>query len=260
LIELIVVLSVTAILMTVLFEVLAIGKQKVRETGCLANLRQIGAAGSMYSADNNGMLISAHEYGPGYKENVTDVAWKFQIGRYVYPNSGVGYIWEGSGQKGDEVYLCSDSKLHEDLWTETFECPEAPHYQDEDGNTYESITEWKRGGYGHSELGEHFKYVNTKGATVNGIAPVKVTAVEMPSETILIGDSLTQNLYSPKPHVLYKPTVSFMKTRLYQVHKLGVNLLWVDGRVSWISNIALRNRPAEENPLGTYDYFFKMKK
>lgn len=54
LIELLVVIAIIAILAAILFPVMAGAKERARETGCCMNLKQIGAAYSMYLDDSNG--------------------------------------------------------------------------------------------------------------------------------------------------------------------------------------------------------------
>jgi prepilin-type N-terminal cleavage/methylation domain-containing protein/prepilin-type processing-associated H-X9-DG protein len=60
LVELLVVISVIAILAALLLPALAAGQQKARKTACLSNLRQVGLAIILYANDNGGNL----PYGP----------------------------------------------------------------------------------------------------------------------------------------------------------------------------------------------------
>jgi prepilin-type N-terminal cleavage/methylation domain-containing protein/prepilin-type processing-associated H-X9-DG protein len=54
LIELLVVIAIIAILAAILFPVFAQAREKARQTSCVANLRQIGIAITMYVQDNEG--------------------------------------------------------------------------------------------------------------------------------------------------------------------------------------------------------------
>lgn len=56
LIELLVVIAIIAILAALLFPVYASARESARRTQCLANLRQIGTAASMYIGDYDGMM------------------------------------------------------------------------------------------------------------------------------------------------------------------------------------------------------------
>ena len=67
LIELLVVIAVIAVLAGLLFPVFARAREKGRQATCLANLKQIGVAFGMYTADHDG----------------------------YYPNTGDSYLWMG---------------------------------------------------------------------------------------------------------------------------------------------------------------------
>jgi prepilin-type N-terminal cleavage/methylation domain-containing protein/prepilin-type processing-associated H-X9-DG protein len=54
LIELLVVIAIIAILAAILFPVFAQAREKARQTGCINNLKQIGAGISMYASDHDG--------------------------------------------------------------------------------------------------------------------------------------------------------------------------------------------------------------
>src|SRR5438309_5831579 len=51
LIELLVIIAIIAIIAAILFPVFAAAREKARQTACMSNLRQIGTAGLMYTAD-----------------------------------------------------------------------------------------------------------------------------------------------------------------------------------------------------------------
>lgn len=62
LIELLVVIAIIAVLAAVLFPVFARAREKARETACLNNLKQLGAAFLMYADDHRGRLAPSTAY------------------------------------------------------------------------------------------------------------------------------------------------------------------------------------------------------
>jgi len=61
LVELLTVLTITGLLAALLLPALARGKSQARRIGCLSNLREIGAAASLYMSDYNGGFFHHHE-------------------------------------------------------------------------------------------------------------------------------------------------------------------------------------------------------
>src|SRR5579872_6593958 len=68
LIELLVVIAIIAVLAGILFPVFAKARSRARETTALSNLKQIGAALQMYTADYDEHLPNRWPIWPGYKE------------------------------------------------------------------------------------------------------------------------------------------------------------------------------------------------
>lgn len=87
LVELLTVLSIIGLLAALLLPALSRGQSQARRIGCLSNLREIGAAAMLYSADYNGGLFHHHE------------GWVLDDGTQVaqLPSSLAGTIGGGMG-------------------------------------------------------------------------------------------------------------------------------------------------------------------
>ena len=267
LIELLVVIAIISILMTILLSVLNTGQEKMLTTRCADNLRQLGTGAAEFSADHRGEIIAANKYLPGKtRSEVTtgEVAWKYQIGNYVYPNSGVDYIAKASGGSQDVarcgVYGC----IHEDLYTKAFECPNNVNYVSSDGTvTYDDLVgedekdAWRMGGIGINYL---IKSENEQdvGTDVLGIYP-KAMDIDKPSEFLLLGDTMIKDVDPYYTWRLWYPTTSQMNDKLYMTHGTGINALWADYHVQWMDNHDLLYGP-HATSLQHNNYYFHYKK
>ena len=105
LIELLVVIAIIAILAAILFPVFAQAREKARQTACLSNFKQIGAALMMYAQDYDETLPT-HSIGSGdwivafyneptsYAATVPRISWMYAIQPYL---------------KNTMVYQCPDA-------------------------------------------------------------------------------------------------------------------------------------------------------
>ena len=264
LIELLVVIAIISILITVLVSAIHTGIDKAKKIECVNHLRQFGTASMSYSADNFGQSIISDMYGDdngNYVSKNAGIGWKFQIASYIYPRSGIDYIGVATKYRSDEIYMCSGPKSHEDLYTDIFECPNAPDYVSTDGSvTYNDIDEWRKGGYGCNDLLNN-KYTQE---------PLTMSQLTSPSDTITIGDSLLQDINKTWVMRLFHPSSPIMSTTSYFVHDTGINILWADSHVSWEDDLFIRNgvegkkaidhnkpNPKEALPI---DYYFEYDK
>lgn len=100
LIELLVVIAIIAILAAILFPVFARAREQARKTRCLANLRQIGTAMSMYCSDYDGILptlAAQPSIQPGVPV-ITDVLGPYTRNREIFrcPSDREYYLVEFS--------------------------------------------------------------------------------------------------------------------------------------------------------------------
>jgi prepilin-type N-terminal cleavage/methylation domain-containing protein/prepilin-type processing-associated H-X9-DG protein len=94
LIELLVVIAIIAILAAILFPVFAQVREKARQTSCLSNLKQLGAAMLMYAQDHDQFFPPAFGRGPA-AGTYYEASWMHIIQPYV-KNLGV-FIDPSSG-------------------------------------------------------------------------------------------------------------------------------------------------------------------
>jgi prepilin-type N-terminal cleavage/methylation domain-containing protein/prepilin-type processing-associated H-X9-DG protein len=106
LIELLVVIAIIAILAAILFPVFAQAREAARKSSCLANMKQLGLAMSMYAADYDEVNASCWQALPGNGAPVLDsnkiaVTWDRLIWPY-HKNAGIYACPSDAGStKGD---------------------------------------------------------------------------------------------------------------------------------------------------------------
>lgn len=90
LIELLVVIAIIAILAAIIFPVFARAREKARQTACVSNLKQIGTALTMYTADYDGTYTRG-QYWP----------W---TGEYTWINAVEPYV------KNENIFRCPSAR------------------------------------------------------------------------------------------------------------------------------------------------------
>lgn len=128
LVELLVVVSVTALLMTILLPALGAGRESARQAKCASNLRQIGIAYASYMNDNSGWTVNSRtffrKYGLKTFSNSSQVIW----GPLDTNDSNteisflhIGRLWEG--------YLGGDRSMPTTQSLNVLYCPSAVKYK-----------------------------------------------------------------------------------------------------------------------------------
>jgi prepilin-type N-terminal cleavage/methylation domain-containing protein len=98
--ELLVVIAIIALLAAILFPVFAQAREKARQTSCLSNLKQLGTAMLMYSADHDGLFPPAVGRQP-QQVNAYEFSWLHRLEPYT---------------KNLGIFICPSSRYHSTDW------------------------------------------------------------------------------------------------------------------------------------------------
>ncbi len=216
LIELLVVIAIIAFLAAMLLPALNRAREHARCASCSGNLKQMSAAFNMYINDYDYMLIL-----DGY--GFSAACWKNQLAPYlgIVPDMAAT-PWPGM-----------------ELARGIFRCPS---FREEIQTV--SVADERRfclGGYGwnYNQLGYKSAATNPGATVVTETRPVKV---KKPSETYAIGDTIDWGGHYYTLCALYNPVTTNSTVGGVAVgnrHAGTVNLMWVDGHVSNMSQQAL---------------------
>ncbi|MCG3177978.1 MAG: hypothetical protein BIFFINMI_00301 [Phycisphaerae bacterium] len=189
LIELMVVVSIIALLISVLLPALGQARIVARAATCASNLRQLGIGVSMYLKDNDGVYPPGRlGKNPDGTKPLVDVGngvkvrprWYAVIGRYTEPT------W----------YEPSTTDERQPVDSRIVLCPETPDWTDERNTPY---------GYNHQFLGNTRPRLGDAAQFIR--FPVNESRIPQPTRTILAGDCMgTAAAFPADQRIAYQPT------------------------------------------------------
>lgn len=211
LIELLVVISIIAILTALLLPALNKARGMARSIACVGNLRQLGLATQSYVTDYNGWLLTCGSY-----TSSSTYHWKDYLRSYLNI-SDTATDWRYTG-----VFKCPAWKA---AWQDRF-------------NAFSSTAKEYGGGYAYTT------YLGGS-ATNDGTSSLSrrrnINGFKRHSETIMIADCTPDPLsVQPGDCSSNRPPTSGEQWMLTTPkHRKGYNMLWADFHASWKSRAEL---------------------
>jgi prepilin-type N-terminal cleavage/methylation domain-containing protein/prepilin-type processing-associated H-X9-DG protein len=203
LVELLVVMTVIAILAALLFPAISAARRKTLRTTCLANLRQINLGVRMYSDDSHDASPSP---GPASATNTTDVS-SLYAGYKELMKSYVGV--NGKSSPRDGLFACPADTFFPNFITNG---PPPMKYVRESFHD-SSLSDFSSYMFnGGDNVTRHFGAFDV---TLPGLAGVKLSAIRHPGKTVLVADyssSVPWSWHDPSPLLMFndaKSVVSF---------------------------------------------------
>lgn len=200
------VIAIMSLLAALLSPALKAARDTGRQVACLSNLKQIGAAATMYANDNNGWL--PHSGAAHVPIRSINRSWKELIAPYL----GITTLTRSNLEHG--VLKCPSQTIQT--------CGDSTYG---DNGFY--------GGYGWNY--QHVGYGDTDGPS--GRAFVNLSEFRDPDSTIMAGDTSDRFVPTYGPFYLYN--FSYVPR-----HKTGLNYLWVGGRATWCATADVEANPA----------------
>lgn len=221
LIELLVVVAIIVVLMAVLLPSLATARASAKRLQCASNMRQVGIAIQMYTAEHEGTFPPVVPKGSVTGSDY----WWLLLPPYMM-RDGLAHDWTSFNRMRKSLYCAA---LAERLPSES----------------------WR--------VGRHFAMNWTLGPNSNTSYWRKITRLNMPSQTILISEAgWTTTGTIAQLDTYYMHLAAGWGSSGYQggVHKDQTNIAWADGHVDSWKNIDTLIVPPYTKDGGPRDVWF----
>lgn len=230
LVELLVVVAIIGVLAAFLMPALRKAQLMAQSSTCMNNEKQQGVAVGMYSNENNGYLpVDAFDK-PDLSGAGSPTRWKYEIAPYI----GLGNQITGD---------CTQA-----VWGKgIFYCPSRIRVErGKIDNT--PISDGWIGGYGWN-----FVYLGSAPCGLPGSPRAKAGRISKPSQTLMTADTADVWTYYYVARAL--PPSAFGQKEIGDRHNNGLNVLWADGHVGWMSKLLITmGKP------GNIDWYYRVTK
>ena len=235
LIELLVVIAIIAILAAMLLPALNKARMTAQKSACQNNLKSMGSAVAMYTADHEDTL-------PGLNGTVTFgmAWWKARIAPYL----GIGIKLTDDG-----------TEWKKELSHGIFRCPIWRPEMALVGSSHLPEDHNYGGGYGYGYYGDD-RATGYQHGSRKVIFWKKITTVGKPSETLIISDSSDGLASAESAHTaIYVPNATNVAGEPDR-HDRAFNVLWVDGHVSTLGTQEFEaGKPSFESKANGSNYY-----
>ncbi len=209
LIELLIVISIIAILASILLPALNRSRMTAKKISCINNLKSCGMAHIFYADDNNGYLTKCYETGESNKTNQLVV-----VLNYLKPspkNIGYGTISPQPKEIAFPSPLCCPAYL----WGNTLDNPSMRVYcNPASGNSFT---------YSYAGNQHVFSYTRSPANALYPNSNEKLASLKRPSSIGMMADGSS---------VIF----SYDGQNFYNAHGKGFNMVWFDGHVAFTGN------------------------
>jgi prepilin-type N-terminal cleavage/methylation domain-containing protein len=238
LIELLIVISIVAILITMLLPGLARAKEMAHRIACLSNLRQIGLASTNYSIDNKMWIPTFH-----YFREAGDDSGFTQLNPSSLPQLAP-LLGDGIWPYGIQPYISGSQHYERPLYEGVFFCPSNRYLVKKYGKTRPNAS------YGMNYHGIAEARGGRPPFHKGFMRQQRIDNLANPAFSVMYGDSNVRHFYSTEGYDHYRAWIEpYIPAGVsYFHHGAGTNFYWADGGASWEKGIDYINNVPSLSP------------